>query len=425
MKFEKYILLISLICLLLNAPLAYAEPLVPDIDSEAYVLLDASNGQVLYEKNSDLKLYPASTTKIMTAIVALENGKLDQRMTAGQAAIDDIGPGGMNIGIMPGEELTLEDLLNALLVRSANETAYIIADNLCNTRQDFVDLMNKKATDLGLVNTYFVNPCGMDQEKPTEKHLTTASDLSKIALYAMKIPKFREIVGKKNCTLPPTNKHPDAVTLTSTNKLITNDIYNPYPLSIVTGIKTGYTDKAGHNLVSSARSDNGSELISVILGVKNQSADKVFEYSKVLLNFGFKNFTPHRIVTRGEFIKSISVDGAFGKNSVALLAADDLNAMFPNGVATPEIEKIEYIKSVAKAPVLLGDPIGFIEYRANGQMLGKVSILAAEDVPGSAFMQTVGRVVWQIIQITSIALLILVILRGILRKLSRRANARY
>ncbi|HBN84777.1 MAG TPA: D-alanyl-D-alanine carboxypeptidase, partial [Clostridiales bacterium] len=154
--------------------------------AEAYVLMDAKSGQVLASYQADKQLYPASTTKMLTAVVALENASLDMNMTATQGAVHDIGKDGMNIGIQAGEILRMEDLLHAMLIVSANETANIIAENISETRESFMDLCNEKAKEIGMVNTHFTNPCGMHDEN----HYTTAMDLGVLAQYAMKNETF-------------------------------------------------------------------------------------------------------------------------------------------------------------------------------------------------------------------------------------------
>lgn len=187
------------------------------IEAESCILIDSRTGQVLYSQNADKSgIYPASTTKIMTAIVALENADLDHVMTASQAAINDIGEGGMNIGIMAGEKICFIDLLNAMLVCSANEAANIIAENVASSREEFISMMNKRATELGALNTNFVNTCGIHNSK----HYTTARDMAIIARHAMTIPTFREIVKKDHYDMPITNKHEKWNTLYTTNKFL-------------------------------------------------------------------------------------------------------------------------------------------------------------------------------------------------------------
>jgi D-alanyl-D-alanine carboxypeptidase len=333
MKKKAIIILTVLIFILTNTTALYADndttatntqsiPQVqpPSLPQGSYILIDAATGDVLAEQNSDSKKYPASTTKIITAILALEMGDLNQVMTASLAAINDIGKDGSNIGIMAGEQMKMGDLLKALMISSANETANIIAENLCPTRDEFVDLMNKKAVELGAVNTHFENPCGAHEDN----HYTTPADLAKIARYAMTIPEFRDIVKMTYYSLPSTNKHrspnPDSSSTTEpaaegdasgeeanngdlsggtgtanntaggtgangnaapgsgsssadtqggsgqdnrqlwpARMVTTNKLlqyYNDSPNYVIDGVKTGYTGPAGYCLVSSATAND-------------------------------------------------------------------------------------------------------------------------------------------------------------------------
>lgn len=367
--------LIMFLMLFINMPIVHAESI--DINAQSYILMDSKTGQILYQHNPDEKLFPASTTKIMTAILALEKGNLDQIMTASTAAVNDIGKDGMNIGIMPGEELRLEDLLNALLITSANETANIIAENLSPTRLEFVDLMNKKAKELGATDTNFVNPCGAHNPN----HYTTAKDLSNISRYAMTIPKFRDIVSKDSYSLPTTNKRTSWGKLPVTNKLIGSKS-NYY--ARVIGVKTGSTGEAGHNLVSSAVNNDGMELLAVVMGVKEPGAEKsIFSYSKELLEFGFRNFSIQRIANAGEVIRNVPVSDAKDNVSLDLLTQGNLDSVLPNDKNTWNIEKVEHINTTITAPVKQGDAFGYIEYLRNGLSLGKVNVISAKSVDQS------------------------------------------
>jgi D-alanyl-D-alanine carboxypeptidase/D-alanyl-D-alanine carboxypeptidase (penicillin-binding protein 5/6) len=200
-----------------------------------YILIDSKTGLVMAEQNADIQIKPASLTKILTAIVALENGDLQREMTVSQAAVNDIGKGGMNIGIMAGETgLTLENMLNVMLIKSANETANIIAENLAPSRSEYMDMMNEKAREIGALNTYYVNPSGKDTEKEDAPHVTTARDMAVMARYAMTIPEFRKIVATEYYYGMPssTNKHADGwdpLVLRNTNKFLCMTILTIIP----------------------------------------------------------------------------------------------------------------------------------------------------------------------------------------------------
>jgi D-alanyl-D-alanine carboxypeptidase (penicillin-binding protein 5/6) len=412
---------------LLSFNITYAETDEPaDITAESCILIDAASGKVLFEKDSDRqKMFPASTTKIMTAILALEMGDLDQVMTASQAAVNDIGKDGSNIGIMAGEQIKLRNLLDALLISSANETANIIAENLCPTRQEFVDLMNKKAKELGALDTHFVNPCGAHEDD----HYTTASDLAKIARYAMTNPKFREIVDKDNFQMPPTNKHSSWPVLGTTNKLMQS---NKNDLYIINGIKTGYTVPAGYNLVSSAVGKDGMELIAVVMGVRNDGAkDNVKKFSKELLDYGFDNYSLVSIQQDNKVYRKVDVGDAEDTLPLELVTKGEVSGVLPKDRSQWDFKEIPHINGNISAPVNEGDRLGYVDYQIKGESIGRVDLVASRSVkqkPQAAVASrltslldnTVIRVALAIAAIS----LFFIILRKVLRTISRRVNAR-
>jgi serine-type D-Ala-D-Ala carboxypeptidase (penicillin-binding protein 5/6) len=353
----------------------------------SYILIDAKTGQVILEKNADVKFRPASTTKIMTAIMALENGDLNQEMKVSKEAVYDIGRGGMNIGILPEEKnLTLEHMVNVMLIKSANETANIIAENIGQTRQEFIDRMNKRAAELGAANTYYVNTSGKDDKKEEAKHLSTARDMAIIARHAMTIPKFREIVSKEYYTeLPQENNHLGWESLRTTNKLMWGTNKYSYIIDgkenhfIVNGIKTGYTGVARNNLVSSAVNEDGMELIAVMMHV-TEGNNKVFAYTKELLRYGFEHYSNQQIVDSDKIVKTIKVGKAKDNGELNIVTATDFKVALPLDNSKWNIEAEEHINSELDAPVNQGDVVGYIEYKRNGIVLGKVDVIASRSV---------------------------------------------
>ncbi|MDP4092332.1 MAG: D-alanyl-D-alanine carboxypeptidase family protein [Bacillota bacterium] len=380
-----YFCIILIVVSLLSTSTAFASPL--DIPSNSsYILIDARTGQVIKEYNSDRKLRPASTTKIMTAILALEKGNLNDAMNVSKEAVYDIGQDGMNVGIMPGESnLTLENLLNVMLIKSANEAANIIAENIGGSKSAFVQMMNEKAKELGALNTNFVNPCGKDDAKEDANHLTTARDLAAIARYAMNIPKFREIVSKEYYKdMPVTNDHTNWGVLRTSDQLLWDSNTYPYTLDGVThnftveGIKTGYTSVAGNNLVSSAVNQDGMELIAVIMHVTQQN--KIFGYAKELLKYGFENYGMQKIADADKVVKTVNISDAKGNGSLDLVTASNLMSAMPLDKGTWNLESKENINLSVKAPVKQGDVLGYVEYSRNGISLGKVNVIASRNV---------------------------------------------
>lgn len=418
---------ILLIFLLFGTP-AFAD--VITTDAHSYILMDAKTGQVLCEKNADDKLYPASTTKILTAVVALEKGDLNQMMVASKEAVKDIGPDGMNIFIGAGEILRMEDLLNAMLIQSANETANILAENLAPTRKDFIDMMNEKARELGATNTHFTNPNGMHDDE----HYTTARDLSNIARYAMTIPKFREIVSKTSYNMAPTNMHKKWDELYTTNKFLyrTSDYFTK-----VTGIKSGFTSQAGFNLVSSAVNKDGMELIAVVLGEKDHTKSRVDNDSKKLLEYGFQNFCAQTLIDAGKAVSNVTVAGAAGTTNVDLVTKSEFACVLPLDSNLWNINFSDNIEPKIEAPVKKGDILGYRAYERNGTELGKVELVAASSVEkktaegasGSKSQLAENRqqkssLLINIIKIVLIIILGLILLRIVLRFISRSIKAR-
>lgn len=239
--------------------------------SEAAILMDMKTGRILYDKNIHEKLYPASTTKIMTAIVALENGGLNSIVTAGKdaAAVEP-----SKIGLKAGEKIKLKYLLYALMVDSANDAAVAIADYVGGSVKGFAKLMNRKAQMLGCKDTHFANPNGL----PDRSHYTSAYDLAIMTKYAMKNPVFKKLVSTVNYKIPATNKS-NARSLTNHNKML---LHSPYYYPGCIGVKTGYTVASRHTLVSAAVRGN-KRYIAVIL------KDTVSPYRGIIsmFNYGF------------------------------------------------------------------------------------------------------------------------------------------
>lgn len=415
--------IIVLFVLLMNSNIVLAQS--PTLDAGAYILIDADTGNVLCEQNPNLKVYPASTTKIMTAILALENGDLDQEMTATQSAVDDIGENGSNIGIIPGEIITLENLLKALLISSANETANIIADNICESREDFIDLMNKRAKELGAVNTHFANTNGMHDPE----HYTTASDMAKIAMYAMTLPKFREIVASPSYQLPATNKHAKWPVLPNTNVLMTSDKNDLYKID---GIKTGYTGDAGYNLICSATGSD-MRLISVVMDVKNEGAkENVRAYSKELLDYGFTNFKKVDLVKKGDVFRNVKVEDAEDAYGLDLIFTDSLTCILPNATSRDSIKIISFVEDEISAPVNKGDKMGYVEYYNNGMLLGSIDVLASRDIAHKPLPPTIKQRIYDAVKNPYVKvalciagfLLFFIILRKTLRFISRRVHSK-
>ncbi len=277
-----------------------SEPYIP---ARAAYLLDTSTGEVLYEKNADEELPMASTTKIMTAIVVLEHASLDESTSISEMASST---GESSVWLEKGEVLTVEQLLYALMVQSANDSAVALAEHVAGSVEAFVAMMNGKCVELGAAHTHFTNPHGLDQSG----HYTTARDLALISSYAMRNPVFRELVIADAYQIPWPG-HPYPRVLENHNKFL-----KLYPYA--NGIKTGYTDEAGKCLVASALRDD-RELISVILNGGESYWDQTIQ----LMEYGYRCFARVEYAYAGQILAEIDV-GDYPRKKVALVAQRDM-----------------------------------------------------------------------------------------------------
>lgn len=255
----------------------------PDIVSNAAIVMDASTGQILYEKNSHDKKYPASITKIMTTMIALDNNvNFHDTITMSDNAVWGIERDSSNIGLDVGEKITVEDCIYATMVKSANECAYAIAEHVTGNLNSFSKLMNDKAKELGCEHTHFITPNGLHEDD----HYTCAYDMALITKYALQNDTFRQIAGTLTYTIPPTNLTENSTELWNGNKMISSA--SPYYYEYCEGGKTGYTTKANNTLVTFSKKD-GLELICVILDC--DGSKYAYTDSKALYNYCYNNYT--------------------------------------------------------------------------------------------------------------------------------------
>lgn len=341
----------------------------PQVAGPTAILIDSDSGRVLYEKNADAKMYPASTTKVMTGLLASEYKDLDEKITASPNVVN-IERGSSQIYINPGEILTMRQLLYALMLPSANDAAIAIAEHIGGSVDNFATIMNERAKSLGAVNTHFANPNGLHDDN----HYTTARDLAIIAREGMKNLIFREVVNTNRYVIPATNKQVERDYLTNGNKLISK-VNNKYKYEYAIGIKTGYTVKAQHCLVGGAKKDN-LELITVVLG---DSKDFMYPDSIALFEYGFANYKMLEILKKDMIVTTISIkDGDRKLNLVA--TAEYLLAGKVEELEKIQATKIVTLKEDIEAPIKKGDIIGTVSYSLDNIRQKNIELVAEEDV---------------------------------------------
>jgi len=338
------------------------------------ILIDAESGRVLYGYQENKKIYPASLTKLLTALTALDLGDLDDILIVDEKTPYEVD--GSHIALEPKEELSLYDLLHGLLIASGNDAADVIAKNYSSYEGEFLELMNEKARELGALNSNFVNPHGLHDDN----HYTTAYDLSIIAKEAYDKEIIKEIIGKNKYTIDITNIKKEARHLISTNKLlvgtgygnqiIINNSWVNMKYEGATGMKTGYTPKAGSCLIGSAERD-GISLITVVI---KGSTTEVYTDTHKLLNYGFDNFEKINLVYANEFIKNLDISSGDSKY-LSLITSEDLYTVI-NKDKLNEIDSSISIKDY-NLPVKKGDVLGKIKYSLGDEIIGEVPLKAA------------------------------------------------
>lgn len=353
------IVLLSLLMysmLLLNPVQVLAE--VPEVVGEAAVVIDAKNGQILYEKNPHERMYPASTTKILTAILALENAKLADAVIIPKAACN---VDGSSTGLQEGERITLEDLLYALMLNSGNDTAVAIAEHIGGSLDNYLVMMNKKAADLGAKNSNFKNPNGL----PDPEHYSTAYDLALISRYAMQNQDFRKIVSTRTKII--TREIPDAqVYLDNSNKLL-------WRYDGAVGVKTGYTNLARQCLVAAASRED-RELLAVVL----KSEGSIWNDATKLLDHGFNNYSNVALIEAGKVVADVPVRYGVTK-VVSAQTAGYLTYNFAKNSQQGIRQEILFQENIT-APVQAGSKIGELAFYSGELELGRVDLLAQHEV---------------------------------------------
>jgi len=335
----------------------------PEVTAKAAILIDAVSGRVLYESNAHKRLPQASTTKMTTALLALENAKLTKKI---RLPDDYVNPGESSIYLEPGETHSLEDLMYALLLRSANDSAEAIAIGIAGSLEEFVDMMNNRVADLGLRNTHYMNPHGLHNED----HYSTAYDLAMIAREALKHKEFREIIVTNRHTIPwPGNEY---------NRLAENGNKLLEKYEGADGVKTGYTRQAGSCLVGSA-TRNGMQLIAVVL-----NCNDMYDEISALLDYGFNKYQKKDFIQKGQAIQEIVIEG--GKSEKIKVLAEKPLSIALTDEELKQVEKNIYLPEEVKAPVKKGQRMGVLVYKVNEELSVSTELVANVDVERRSFL---------------------------------------
>lgn len=417
-RFLSVFFLFALLCSLLLTPSALAEEGKsvedPAVAAKAALLVDQKTGTVLYGRNEHQELYPASLTKIMTALLVLEavdSGKLslNQEITASASALSTLSADGSSAGIKAGEVMTVRQLLDCMLIVSANEACNILAEAVSGSVDAFVDAMNQRAQALGCANTHFVNATGLHDSQ----HYTSAWDLYLITKEALTHSDFLTICDTADIVLPATNLS-DQRHLYTTNYLLSNWRAIGYRYSDAHGIKTGSTTEAGHCLVSSATQGSLS-FISVVLGAEavkletGKTQVQSFSETTRLFKWGFDNFSYKTILTPTEMLASMPVTLSKEAGSVALHSTEDTVVLLPNTLKAEDLTRtIRFSAKSVAAPVSEGQKLAEVELSYGDTVYATVPLAALNDVTASPSLVR-QQLLREFFQRTSVRILLVVL----------------
>ncbi len=407
----------------------------PGIQASHVLLMDADHDEVMLNEGGDEKAYPASITKVMTALLVLEavdRGELslDQVVTASATFSSDLDPGGTTQNIKTGEQLTVYQLLQCMLIASANEAANILAETVAGSIPAFVERMNERAAQLGCTGSHFANAHGLHDPE----HYTTCRDIYRYTKEAMKNDTFREIVATADCYVDATNMS-DQRHFFNTNALLSNLRYAGYVYKPAIGVKTGSTDAAGLCLVAAAEKD-GKYLISVVLGAERDAGAtgskgyNQYSESSRLLEWGFDNFSRQTLIDPVLPLAEVAVTLSQEAESVTVHPAGTLEATVPNDLDPEKIEKrITLNSKTVEAPVEEGQVLGTVTLVYEGQEYGSLDLVATNSVSQSALLYRLDRLetffshTW--VKLLLAVALILVAILVLRLTLFRRSGRRY
>lgn len=409
-----------------------------DFHADCIYLAGADNGEVLYAKNAGKQTHPASLTKLVTAIVVLENCEdLDEMVTIPESCLTELANTGSSLGgLKAGETLSIYDLLCCMLLQSANEAATTLANFITgDDRAQFVRMMNETAQKLGCTDSNFVNPHGLDDDD----QYVTAKDIATLLLRAMEFPVFAEIVAKPSYKLPATNLQKERTIINTNHMLKSNylDYYSPF----ITGGKTGTTSIAGHCVAVTA-SKAGYNYVCVVLNaimedLDNDGVDEngSFIDAKALLNWAFDNIELKQISDPDKIVAEVPVEFGAGRDTVGLSPAEPVFSLVPKGVGSGSllIEPLaDTLPEKLKAPVKKGDPVAKARVLYAENEIHQIDLVAAADVRlsvfaviGSTARKLFSSWIFRIAAIVAIVALIVLVRRARKRAEARRNAAGY
>ena len=381
-----FLIILSVFCSVFSLSVSAYAPSNFTVNAEYCMLSNMDTGEILYSKNADEKLYPASITKLMTALVVCENvDDLNQTVTIDGDLLESLlGTDSSLSYIVKDEVLSIDQLLHYLLITSGNDTALVLAKYVGGTVDRFIEMMNETAAKLGMNSTRFDNPHGL----PDDNHYTTVNDIHKLATAAFGVEKIKMICSYSRYQMPATNLHGER-TLSTTNFLI--DKTTTYFYKYCTGGKTGYTESAGRCIVSTAEKE-GMHYLSIVMNADPKYTDangnrKRIEFTDTarLFEWAFNNFSYKTVIDKNEYLGDIDVGLSWEDSNIQLFAGESLTALLPNEANKSSIEvDLKFIEGKkVDAPIEKGETIAIANVYYANEPIGTIELCAAKKVKRS------------------------------------------
>lgn len=389
-------------------------------NSKTAVVIDMTSDYVLFDKDKDKKMYPASMTKIMTALLTVENKSMDDTVVVSETAVAGINKYECtNVDLNPGDIETVDTLMHALLIPSANDAANVLAEYVGGSIEEFVKMMNARAKELGCQNTNFVNANGLHDDN----HYTTAYDMALIAKEAMKHPEIADIVGLWSFEMESTG-----LTYASTNHLVSRYVNLDYYYENATGIKTGYTDEANRTLAASA-TDGEHSIIAVVMGCEDKDDGTMTSFvdAKQLFQYFFKNYENFKYISANQIIVEKNVKNASGDGRILLTTPVTKEAYLPKGTGEGDLKYDITLTKKLEAPIEKNEKLGYATVSYNGATVSTIELYSDRAVEKSyikTFFNWLGgfKILFVLIAVLVIFFIILLIIRQ--RNLRKRRKRR-
>jgi len=411
---KKFFVVLLLVIITLSSLNVCAANNPKGLQSKNVLLADASSGKLLYTKGIDSKIQPGGFTKVMTAIIAIEN-MLDSEETvvADGEVLSRYDYSFGHMGILPGEILTLENLINGMLIYDAGDAAELIASYSTDSRSDFIKKMNSKAVEIGALNTKFTNPTGF----PDKKQYTTVEDIYKITKYAMGLEYFRDVVKKPRYEMNPTNKYRQNRYLDNKNKFLSATSTDKYYTVRAKGVKTSYINDKKCGVILYYETDKMS-MISVVADSKvKDGINNAYEDTKKLINFGLDYYESVKVISAGDILAEVELTNGKGHDRILLEANEDVHINLPKDYDEEKLETKVLLENKIKAPIKKGKILGSVTVYYDGEEYISTSLTSPIEVKANylkGFFVGIWKVISAPILLVTLGILLIIAVWAIL-----------